>query len=137
MSVDSNKQFISQFIQAMSDGDSDAIVAAYHPDGSIATMGNTLISGVRGLDEIKLFAPAVLDSFPNKLQFIIKNITAEGDMVAVEAESDGVHVSGQHYHNYYHFLFEMRDNKIYRMKEYMDTEMVTDILCAGQQAERG
>lgn len=134
MSIESNKQFIGEFIQAMSDGNSEAIINAYHPEGTVATMGNTLISGVRGLDEIKQFAAGVLDSFPNKLAFSIKNITAEGDMVAVEAESDGKHISGQNYHQYYHFLFELRDGKIYRMKEYMDTEMVTEILCGGQAA---
>jgi len=133
MDIEAKKQFITRFIQAMSEGDSDTIVASYHPDARLMTMGNTLISGERGLDEIAQFAPAVLEAFPDKLAFTIKNMTAEGDFIAVEAESDGMHVSGQPYHNYYHFLFELRDGKVYRLKEYMDTEMVTDILCGGQK----
>jgi ketosteroid isomerase-like protein len=133
MSISRTKKFIQSFFEAMSEGDTDAIVNAYHPEGRVETMGNTLISGSRGLDEIKSFAPAVLESFPNKLKFTIKNITAEDNRVAVEAESTGEHVSGQHYNNQYHFLFELKDKKIYRLKEYMDTELVTDILCGGQR----
>jgi uncharacterized protein len=133
MSISRTREFIQSFFEAMSEGDTDAIVNAYHPEGRVETMGNTLISGSRGLDEIKSFAPAVLESFPNKLKFTIKNITAEDNRVAVEAESTGEHVSGQHYNNQYHFLFELKDEKIYRLKEYMDTELVTDILCGGQR----
>ena len=133
MSISRTKEFIQSFFEAMSEGDTDAIVNAYHPEGRVETMGNTLISGSRGLDEIKSFAPAVLESFPNKLKFTIKNITAEDNRVAVEAESTGEHVSGQHYNNQYHFLFELKDEKIYRLKEYMDTELATDILCGGQR----
>ena len=58
---------------------------------------------------------------------------AEGDRVAVEATSKGEHVSGQTYSNEYHFLFEFREGKLLRLKEYMDTERVTDILCGGQR----
>ncbi len=133
MSTEANKQFIRDFFKAMSNGDGDALAAAYHPEGKLMTMGNTLISGTRGVEEIQQFAPAVLEAFPDKLAFQINNITAEGDFIAVEAESDGQHVSGAHYHNYYHFLFELRDGKVYRLKEYMDTEMVTDVLCGGQR----
>ena len=133
MSISRTKEFIQSFFEAMSEGDTDAIVNAYHPEGRVETMGNTLISGNRGLNEIKIFAPSVLESFPNKLKFTIKNITAEDNRVAVEAESSGEHISGKHYNNQYHFLFELKDEKIYRLKEYMDTELVTDILCGGQR----
>ena len=133
MSIEQNKQTIVKLIEAMSAGNTRDIVAAYHPDGTVWTSGNTLISGTRNLEEIKTFAPAVLEAFPEKLNFTIKNIIAEGEFVAVEAESDGDHASGQHYHQHYHFLFEMRDGKVLRMKEYMDTELVTEVLCGGQR----
>ena len=55
------------------------------------------------------------------------------DRVAVEAESSGEHVSGNTYTNQYHFLFQFRDGLVVQLKEYMDTERVTDILCGGQR----
>ena len=54
--------------------------------------------------------------------------------MAVEAESRGDHVSGQVYNNLYHFLFEFDDaGKLKVLKEYMDTERVTEVLCGGQR----
>jgi ketosteroid isomerase-like protein len=74
-----------------------------------------------------------LGAFPQGIEFTIKHLTAEDDRVAVEAESHGVHVSGKVYHNYYHFLMLMRAGKLVRLKEYMDTELITEILCGGQR----
>ena len=60
-------------------------------------------------------------------------MVAEGEKVAVEATCEGEHVSGQTYSNEYHFLFQFRDGKLVKLKEYMDTELVTDVLCGGQR----
>ena len=57
----------------------------------------------------------------------------EEDRVAVEASSDGVHISGKRYQNNYHFLFEFKDGLICQLKEYMDTEVVTEVLCYGKK----
>lgn len=133
MSIEANKASALLFIEAIANGDAKAIVAAYHEDGTCWTSGNTLISGTKDVAELEQFSAGVLEAFPDKLAFEITGITAEGDRVAVEAESDGKHVSGAHYHNYYHFLFEFKDGKVLRLKEYMDTELVTDVLCGGQR----
>lgn len=37
------------------------------------------------------------------------------------------------YQNQYHFLFRFRDGELVTLKEYMDTERVTDVLCGGQR----
>ena len=58
----------------------------------------------------------------------------EGERVAVEAHSEGRHVSGATYSNEYHFLFVFREGKLAVLREYMDTERVTDILCGGQRS---
>ena len=75
----------------------------------------------------------VPDFLCGKISFEILNMTAEEDRVCVEATSSGDHVSGKHYSNRYHFLFELRDGKVASLREYMDTELVTDIICAGQR----
>ena len=48
-------------------------------------------------------------------------MTAEGDRVAVEAESYGELTNGKTYNNTYHFLFVFRDGKICLSKEYNDS----------------
>ncbi len=57
------------------------------------------------------------ERWPSRRRYAI----AQGDKVAVEAESFAELVNGKVYQNKYHFLFEIRDGQIYRVKEYMDT----------------
>ena len=128
-----NKAIVRNFFAAMNKGDTDYIVNAYADDGQLQTMGNTLISGTFSKDQIQASAGGIFEVFPRGLRFDILAMTAEGDRVAVEATSEGEHVSGQTYSNEYHFLFEFSNGKLKTLKEYMDTERVTDVLCGGQR----
>lgn len=132
-SSDSNKPIVARFFEAMNRGDVASIVDAYADDACLQTMGNTLISGTFTKDQITRSASGIFEVFPEGIRFEILDMVAEGDKVAVEATSEGKHVSGATYSNEYHFLFEFRDGKLVRLKEYMDTERVTDILCGGQR----
>jgi hypothetical protein len=128
-----NKQLVQDFFTSLNRGDVPAIVAAYADDGYLRTMGHTLISGSFTRAQIRAAAGQIYDAFPHGLAFTIDAMTAEGERVAVEAHSEGRHVSAALYSNEYHFLFVFRDGKLALLKEYMDTERVTDILCGGQR----
>jgi ketosteroid isomerase-like protein len=130
---ESNKAIVTQFFDALNRGDVDFIVNSYTADGCLQTMGNTLISGTFTRDQIAQSAGGIFEVFPEGLQFAVQSLVAEGDKVAVEATSEGKHISGPIYSNQYHFLFEFRAGKLLRLKEYMDTERVTDVLCGGQR----
>ena len=133
MSIEqTNKKLAQDFFAAMNKGDTKAIVDAYADDGQLVTMGNTLISGTYSKAQITAAAGSIFVVFPQGIRFTIKAMTAEGERVAVEAESEGMHVSGKLYSNQYHFLCRFRDGRLLEFKEYMDTERVTDILCGGQ-----
>lgn len=129
--IERNKQLTIEFFDAMQRGDANAIADTYAEGGEVVTMGNTLISGSRGKEEIRQFASGVLEAFPSGLVFTILNMTAEDDRVAVEATSEGRHVTGQQYKNHYHFLLTWKESELLEMKEYMDTELVTAVLCGG------
>ena len=49
------------------------------------------------------------------------SMIAEGDKVAVEAESYAELNNGRIYNNFYHFLFELKGGRVLRVREYMDT----------------
>ena|GEM_PF-3098474 len=66
-------------------------------------------------------------TMPKGLRITPKGLTAEGDRVAVEAESYGETASGKIYNNLYHFLFEVRDGKIQAVREYLDTLHTKDV----------
>lgn len=134
MNTEQLKQTVGLFFDALADADAERIVSFYAEDGECWTSGNTLISGTLNRAQILEGAKAVLDVFPDKLSFSVDGMIAEGGKVAVEARSEGMHISGKRYQNRYHFLFEFReDGKLQRLKEYMDTEAVTDVLCGGQR----
>ncbi len=140
MSVDnsvSNKAIITRFFDALNRGDVDFIVDTYAADGCVQTMGNTLISGIFSREQIAATAGGIFDVFPEGIKFTALSMVGEGDKVAVEAISAGQHISGQTYTNEYHFLFEFHGGKLLRLKEYMDTERVTDVLCGGQRPHSG
>lgn len=136
MSIERNKQLARAFFDALNRGDVPAILDAYADDGYCLTTGNTLISGKFSKAQIAQAAGGIFEVFPNGIRFTIKAMTAEDDRVAVEAESEGDHVSGQRYSNQYHFFMRFGDGKLTEFKEYMDTERITDILCGGQRPPR-
>jgi len=131
MSIEANKQLAREFMDAIARADVQAIQAAFAPDGVCWTAGSMPISGTFNRDQVAEAARGVLGVFPEGLKFTIKSITAEGDRVAIEAESHGRHKSGRIYANQYHFLMRVRDGKIAEWKEYMDTMHANDVLCGG------
>lgn len=65
---------------------------------------------------------------PKGMRVTPTGLTAEGDRVAVEAESSGETATGRTYNNQYHFLFEVRDGKIQAAREYLDTLYAKEVL---------
>lgn len=126
-----NKALARRFVEAISRADVDAIVAAYAPGGTCWTSGTMPISGTFGVDQVAAASRGVLTVFPEGLRFTIHALTAEGERVAIEAESYGRHVSGKIYNNKYHFVLRARGGKIVEWREYMDTMHANDVLCGG------
>ena len=131
--TEANRRLALDFVAAIARGDTDAILSIYAADGVCRISGNTLISGTLTREQVAAACKGIFEAFPEGLQFEVLGVTAEGDRVAIEAESAGRHVSGAWYSNQYHFLARFRDAQLIEWKEYMDTEKVTDILCGGQR----
>jgi ketosteroid isomerase-like protein len=129
-----NKSLARKFVDAISRADVDAIVNAYAPDGTCWTSGTLPISGTFTRDQVAAASRGVLTVFPEGLRFTIHALTAEGERVAIEAESYGKHVSGKIYNNKYHFVLRARGGKIVEWREYMDTMHANDVLCGGGAA---
>ena len=124
-----------ELVAAMNRADTQWFLDNYADDVLVWTMGNTLISGKYNKDQVAGFADSIFDAFPSGIRFTIHGMVAEGDAVAMETESLGEHVSGKRYNNFYHMLVKFRDGKITLLKEYLDTELVTDVLAGGRRTE--
>ena len=134
--TDHNKALASEFINAIANADFDKIADFYTDDARIFTMSRTLISGEFTAQQVKEHARKILDIFPDGLRFEIHQLIADGDRVVVEAESFGRNAAGAPYNNQYMFLMRFRGDKLCEFKEYFDSEMVTEVMCGGQQAQK-
>jgi ketosteroid isomerase-like protein len=129
--IEANKRIARDFMNAMSSGEAERILALYSDDVSIWTAGSLPFSGFHDRTEVAALCQGLLGAFPEGLQFSIRAMTAEGERVAIEAEGLGTHASGKVYSQHYHFLLIIRDGKIAQMKEYFDTELERDVLMGG------
>jgi uncharacterized protein len=131
MSTEENKRIVRQFFTCLSRGDTRAVLDLYADDATVWTAGSLAFSGRRTKQEVAPLMEGILGAFPEGLRFTLHAMTAEGDRVAVEAESHGRHVSGKIYNNLYHFLLVVRDGKVREFKEYLDTQLAHEVLIAG------
>lgn len=89
---------------------------------------------VPGDGEIQDRIGSIITAFEANLAgpFTIKigETTAEGNRVALEAESHGALSNGLVYNNQYHFLFVIEGGKIALIKEYANSKHAHDVLGA-------
>ena len=84
--------------------------------------------GFVGIAEFLKIIDRFKAKFNGNLTLKIHGVTADGDRVAVEAESFGDLKNGKTYNNTYHFLLIFRDGKICLTKEYNDTAYAASAL---------
>ena len=133
MSLSENKRLVERYFDILTRNDIPELMDIYDDSMMLHVPGDTLISGSFTKPQLAEFCSSVLDTFPEGLKFTVTGMTAEDDRVAVQAESRGIHASGQLYVNKYHFLITIRDGKIVKSQEYMDTQLVTDVICGGKR----
>lgn len=118
-----NKDLVSRFLENFSRGDVHAVLDAMSDDATWWTAGR--LKGMSGTASKDIFGkglPNLLAACKGGIVITPTAMTAEGDRVAVEADSKAETLTGREYQNQYHFLFEVREGKIAAVKEYMDTE---------------
>jgi uncharacterized protein len=120
----SNKAIVADFLQTFSRGDVQGVLQKMTADATWWVSGT--IEGMSGkyekraLGELLEGVKAVYKK--GAMQFRPVAMIAEGPFVAVEADSYAELNNGRIYNNHYHLLFELRDGKVLRVKEYMDTQ---------------
>jgi len=121
---EANKSLVADFLRVFSRGDVAGVVERLHPDGSWWVSGTMQgLSGTYTRAQLETLLQGVKSVYKQGALAITPTaMTAEGNRVAVEAESFAELLNGRVYRNLYHFLFEIDGSKIKRVKEYMDTE---------------
>ena len=130
MSAEDNKRFILGFFEDLSAGKGEAVLGAMADSATWWVLGNFPLSGTKTKAQFAELIGQLGSKIDGGLRVTPTGLTAEGDRVAVEAESFAKMKNGKTYQNKYHFLFIVRDGKIQSVKEYLDTIHANEVLCS-------
>ena len=128
-----NEKLVEQFIDCLNREDLDGLRPILHPDASWRPMTSSTIPGAgahhghKGI--IDEFLTPVRGLFEGKdPQNVIHSLFSKGDMVAAETHGTGKLKNGKIYDNRYAWLIEVKDGRIFAIREYMDTAFIQTIV---------
>ena len=127
MSVEENKDLARQFIDRFTANDIAGALELMTDDATwwIAGKPDRLpAAGLYNKEQIARLLHNMVGQLPDGLKMTVKSLVAEGDKVAMEAESYGELRNGRVYNQQYHFLLTIREGRINAVREYLDTQHV-------------
>ena len=130
MSTDESRKLVLALFENLDAGNGAAVLDALSDSATWWIQGNFSLSGTRTKAQFVELLGQLGAAIDGGLSLRVKGVTAEGDRVAVEAESFAKMKSGKTYQNRYHFLVEVRDGKIQAVREYLDTIHANEVLCS-------
>lgn len=116
-----NKETAKRFLETFATGDVEKIAGFLDDDATWWVAGSMPLSGTYTKKKFKELLEGLSERIDGPIKMSALAFTAEGERVAVETESLAQVKNGRTYNNLYHFLFEFRNGKILRVKEYLDT----------------
>lgn len=129
MSIESNKRLVREAYGAISAGDVKGFMSRVADDVEWYFIGTHRFAGtLKGKDAIvkQLFEPLGA-ALTGPIVLEIKQLIAEGDKVVAEIQGRATHKDGKAYDNTYCIVLTIHDDKIREMREYLDTELVTEV----------
>jgi ketosteroid isomerase-like protein len=128
MSIELNKQLIVTFFAALNSGKKEAILQVLEDDFAFQGMGRHP-DWIRYRWDREAFAdaPRNLAALMKKPIFMnLRGMIAEGDRIAVQADSSTEMKNGKTYDNAYLFIFTIKNDKVKEVQEYCCTYTVSD-----------
>jgi ketosteroid isomerase-like protein len=130
MGTEESKKIVLGFFENLNAGNASAALDALSDSATWWIQGNFPLSGTRNKAQFIELLGQLGAAIDGALALRVKGVTAEGDRVAVEAESFAKMKSGKTYQNRYHFLCEVGGGKIQAVREYLDTMHANEVLCS-------
>lgn len=127
MGTEENKRLAAEFLGRFSSNDVAGVLDAMTDDVTWRLPGKPgalPVAGVQNKEQIGRVFKNMAARLKNGLAMTVKGMVAEGDRVAVEAESLGELQNGRIYNQEYHFLMVFRGGQISEVREYLDTQHV-------------
>ena len=120
-----NETAYLKFFETLSSGDLEKIRAAFHDEA----VWQVQVKGIAGEGSHR-GKKAIVDEFlapvrgmfkPGDPKVSITAVASQGSLVIGEAVGRGTFLDGRPYENLYAFAIEIKDGKVYRLREYMDS----------------
>jgi ketosteroid isomerase-like protein len=126
------EQLVREFFETLSTGDLEALRKLLHPDGSWEVMGTTIPGAglTSGRDAVidEFLAPVRGMFEPGDPKVVVKRMISNGEEVAAETEAIGTLANGNHYHNRYAWIIDIKDDQVCHLREYMDTAYIMSVV---------
>jgi len=125
------EQAYLNFLETLSSGDLEKIRATFHDDA----VWQVQVKGILG-EGAHRGKKAIVDEFlapvrgmfkPGDPKLNITSLASQGPLVLGEVEARGTFTDGRPYENLYVFVIEIKDGKVYRLREYMDSLYVAKL----------
>ena len=126
--LEANKQLVRNLFEAGSRLDGDEFISYTSDDATFETLASHQLSGVKTREQYLKEFPVLRKALPNGIQFEIVSMIAENDRVHCEAKGFATTADNKEYKNQYSFILTIRDGKVVRFREYMDTDLVLRVL---------
>ncbi len=130
MGTDASRALVLEYFERMQSGDPDLPALLSDDVEWWVPPGSRMPGTARGKAAVLELMTRGLDLYdaavPLRVQ--VERLVAEGDHVAAQLVIEGRTAGGADYRNHYHFAFEIRDGRIARVREYVDTAYANALL---------
>lgn len=132
MSGQDYEKLAIHFFETLGTGDLEKVRPLFHEKASWTPM----VSGIPGEGK-KEGRDFIIDEFlapvrglfePGDPKVHIDNIFSKGNMVACETHGTGKLKNGKDYNNVYCWILEFKDDKVFAIREYMDSYHVSTLV---------
>jgi uncharacterized protein len=130
--ANANEQRVLRWFDRLSAGDFEALKRMLHPEATWTVQvqgvqGAGVHKGPEGIVDVFL-KPVRLGLFEaGDPKLLVDNILSRDSLVAVECRGLGRMKNGKGYRNLYCWMVEVRDDKIFAIREYMDSYYVSTL----------
>lgn len=131
-----NERLVLRFFEVLSAGDLEGVRALLHEEVTWKPQirdvpGAGIHRGKKGI--VDDFLRPIRGLFkPGDPKVIVDTIASKGSLVIAEARGIGKIADGRVYDNLYAWAFDLKDGKVYAIREYMDSHYVVNLLGSPQ-----
>ena len=127
-----SERVVLEFFRTLSTGDLERVRPLLHEQATWTVQvkdvpGAGVHRGKKGIID-DFLAPVRGLFVPGDPKVEVDNIVSRGSLVAVETRGFGKMTSGKDYHNLYSWWVEVRDGRIFAIREYMDSHYITTLV---------